>query len=134
MGVEQLALGRSIDPHIAIDLALVVVGDVELVDAVAVEVGEDGGVSNRVIAYYEQDDSQPPGAMLVDLANALGVTTDELLGVKTLKDKPDPKAARLVKRLQRIERLPPADRRTVLKFLDALLESKGLAGESSPQT
>ncbi len=98
------------------------------------ELGDASGVSNRVIAYYEKDGSQPPGAMLVDLANALGVTTDELLGVKARKHKTDPKAARLVKRLQRIERLPAADQRAVLKFLGALLESKGLTGENGAQT
>lgn len=98
------------------------------------ELGAAAGVSERVVAYYERDDAQPPGAMLVDLAKALGVTTDELLGVKALKEQPDPKAARLVKRLRRIERLPPADQRAVLKFLDALLESKGLVGDHGIQT
>ena len=35
------------------------------------ELGKAAGVSNRVIAYYEQDGAQPPGAMLVDVARAL---------------------------------------------------------------
>lgn len=92
------------------------------------ELGAAVGVSNRVIAYYEQDDAQPPGAMLVDLARALGVTTDEMLGVKPSKGLSDPKTARLVKRLRRIEELPAADQRAVLKVLDAMLESHGAAG------
>jgi transcriptional regulator with XRE-family HTH domain len=94
------------------------------------ELGAAVGVSNRVIAYYEQDDAQPPGAMLVDLARALGVTTDEMLGVKPAKGLSDPKTARLVKRLRRIEELPPADQRAVLKVLDAMLESRGAASAS----
>ena len=98
------------------------------------ELGKSAGVSKRVIVYYEKDDSQPPGAMLVDLARALDVTTDELLGMTPLKTKTSPKTARLVKRLQRIERLPPDDQRAVLKFLEALLESKGLVGDSNAQT
>jgi transcriptional regulator with XRE-family HTH domain len=48
------------------------------------EFGERVGVSNRDIAYYEAEDAQPPGALLVDLARALDVTTDELLGVEPL--------------------------------------------------
>ena len=80
------------------------------------ELGAAVGVSNRVIAYYEQDDAQPPGAMLVDLARVLAVTTDELLGAKPPKGLSDPKTARLVKRLRRIEELPPADQRAVPKF------------------
>ena len=90
------------------------------------ELGKAAGVSKRVIVYYEQDDAQPPGAMLADLARALKVTTDELLGIKPLETNTSPKSARLLKRLKRIEALPPSDQRAVLKFLDALLESRGL--------
>jgi hypothetical protein len=38
-------------------------------------------VSNRVVAYYESEGAQPPGSLVVDLALALEVTTDELLSV-----------------------------------------------------
>jgi transcriptional regulator with XRE-family HTH domain len=82
------------------------------------------GVSRRVIAYYEQEDSQPPGAMLVDLAKALRVSTDQLLGLKPSKDTTSPRAARLVKRLQKIAQLPASERRVVLKLVDGLLEKR----------
>lgn len=79
------------------------------------------GVSRRVIAYYEAESPQPPGALLADLARALTVSTDELLGVKPLASaQPAPKTARLLKRLQKVAELPPADQRTVLKLVDAL--------------
>lgn len=94
------------------------------------ELGDAVGVSNRVIAYYEQDDAQPPGALLVDLARALDVTTDELLGMKPLEETVPPRKARIRKRLRQVEELPPADRRAVLKFVDALVESRGLANSS----
>ena len=84
------------------------------------------GVPNRVIAYYESEDAQPPGALLVELAQALGVSTDELLGVEPLKDKVSAKKARIRKRLQRVEELPAADQRAVLKFVDALVQSRGI--------
>jgi transcriptional regulator with XRE-family HTH domain len=86
------------------------------------------GVSNRVIHYYEEEGRQPPGAILVDLARTLGVSTDELLGLKPVKAKTSPKAARLVKRLQRVADLPPEDQRAVLKFVDALVTSRGING------
>lgn len=82
------------------------------------------GVSRRVVAYYEAESAQPPGALLVDLARALRVSTDELLGVKAVSDKLSPKTARLLKRLQRIEELPPADQRAVLKLVDAMLDTR----------
>lgn len=44
------------------------------------ELGAAVGVSNRVIAYYEQDDAQPPGPLLAELARALKASTDETPG------------------------------------------------------
>jgi transcriptional regulator with XRE-family HTH domain len=86
------------------------------------ELGQAVGVSKRVITYYEQEDAQPPGAMLVELAQALRVSSDQLLGLKPPKDKTSPRTARLIKRLQKIEKLPPTDQRVVLKMVDGLLE------------
>lgn len=88
------------------------------------ELGRMAGVSQRVIAYYEQDNAQPPGALLVDLARALRISTDELLGLKPLRETATPRAARLLRRLQRVQALPPADQRAVLKVLDAFLASR----------
>ena len=94
------------------------------------ELGTAVGVSERVIAYYEQDGAQPPGAMLSELARTLRVSADELLGLKPVKDKTTPKTARLLKRLQRIELLSPADQRAVLKYLDTLVDSRGNNGSN----
>ena len=54
----------------------------------------------------------------------LKVSTDELLGVKPVAEKTSPKTARLLKRLRRVEELPPADQRAVLKLVDAMLETR----------
>ena len=89
------------------------------------ELGERVGVSQRVVAYYEADDAQPPGALLVELATALDVSADELLGIEPLKEKLPPKTARIRRRLQQVEELPTADQKAILKFVDALVESRG---------
>ena len=81
-------------------------------------------MSQRVVAYYEGEGGQPPGALLADLSRALKVTADELLGLKPATEKRSPKTARLLRRLRKIEELPAADQRTVLKLLDALHESR----------
>lgn len=88
------------------------------------ELGKAAGVSQRVIAYYETESTQPPGALLVDVARALKVSTEELFGATPGSAKLPPKTARLLKRLQRIEELPPADQRAVLKLVDAILETR----------
>ena len=85
--------------------------------------GEAVGVSKRVIAYYEADNAQPPGAMLVDLARTLRVSADELLGLAPLRDTPSPKVARLLKRVERLADLPDAEQRAVLKVVDGFLDS-----------
>ncbi len=88
------------------------------------ELGSKVGMTQRMMAYYEQEDSQPPGALLVDLAKTLDITSDELLGIKPAKPKASPKSARLLKRLQQVEKLPQSDQRAVLKFVDALVASR----------
>jgi transcriptional regulator with XRE-family HTH domain len=85
------------------------------------ELAEKVGVTQRVIAYYEKDGAQPPGPILADLASALKVSVDELLGRKPVKESVDPKTTRLMKRLKRVQELPLTDQRTALKILDALL-------------
>jgi transcriptional regulator with XRE-family HTH domain len=95
------------------------------------DLGKAVGVSNRVIAYYETESGQPPGAMLVDLARALRISSDELLGIKPIKDQLSPKTARLLKRLEKIDLLSPADQSAVLKFLDAFLASRTLRSKPS---
>jgi transcriptional regulator with XRE-family HTH domain len=95
------------------------------------ELGERVGVSQRMMAYYEQEDAQPPGALLVELAKALEVTTDELLGVEPLREKVSAQQARIRKRLRQVEELPPADQRTILKLVDALVVSREVEEGSS---
>jgi transcriptional regulator with XRE-family HTH domain len=94
------------------------------------QLGEKVGVSNRVIAYYETESDQPPGSLLVDLCVALKVSADELLGIKTPRERRDPKTARLINRLKRVAELPPAQQRAVLQHLDGLLAAQKSAKRS----
>jgi len=92
------------------------------------ELGAAVGLSNRMVAYYERHDAQPPGAVLARLADALRVSSDVLLGREPMKDGTSPKTARLLKRLKQVEELPPADQRTVLKLVTALVETRRRTG------
>lgn len=85
------------------------------------------GVSRRMIAYYERESTQPPGPLLGDLSHALGVKVEELLGLKPMKAKADPRSARLMNRLKKVEQLSAADQRTVLKLIDALVTTRAKA-------
>jgi hypothetical protein len=64
-----------------------------------------------------------PGPVLADLARALRVTTDELLGIEPVRDdvaSPAPRAHR------EVADLSPQDQRAVITFIEALLEKRGL--------
>jgi hypothetical protein len=55
----------------------------------------------------------------------LGVTSDELLGLKPVKVQDSPQKRRLWKRLQRIESLPERDQRAVVRLINSLVTSNG---------
>lgn len=92
------------------------------------ELGERLGVSQRVMTYYERQTERPPAALLPTLAQALGVSVDELLGIRAVPDKPAPRNTRLWRKLREVEKLAPGDRKAVLRFVDALLVRQKVAG------
>ncbi len=94
------------------------------------QLGDAVGVSNRVIAYYETESDQPPGALLVDLCKAMKVSADELLGIKTPKEPKNPKNARLMNRLRKVAELPATQQRAVLQHIDGLIAAQKVAKKS----
>lgn len=86
------------------------------------ELAEQAGLSRRMLAYYEGQSEHPPTTHLPSIARALGVTTDELLGLVAVKATARPKDSRLQRRMQEIEKLDAPDRRQVLQLLDAFIE------------
>jgi len=87
------------------------------------------GINQSRISEYEQGGLRLHGAMIVALSRILGASTDEILGLKKTKTQ-RPKRSRLARRLERIEELPSAERRAVLKILDSLLEKHGRNGRA----
>lgn len=68
----------------------------------------------------------------MDLAKALKVSADELLGLKSVKEKAALRKARSMKRLEKVEKLPAAQQRAVLKFVKALVASRRPASSDEP--
>ncbi|WP_295798706.1 helix-turn-helix transcriptional regulator [uncultured Microbulbifer sp.] len=89
------------------------------------ELAEEIGATRRVIAYYETESEHPPANLLVDLAQALKVSTDELLGVKPVKKVSQPDS-RLLRRMQQIEKLDAATKRQVIQVIDTFIENAKL--------
>ncbi len=86
------------------------------------ELAKELDVTQRMVSYYEGHSEYPPSALLPKLAILLGVTSDELLGIKKLKKskKPD---TRLQRRFQQIEKLPVKDKRQLVQVIDTYLKA-----------
>lgn len=86
------------------------------------ELAHELDVTQRMVSYYEGHSDYPPGALLLKLAPLLGVSADELLGIKPLKKAKQPDT-RLQRRLQQIEKLPAKDRRQLVQIIDTFLKA-----------
>ena len=76
------------------------------------------GLTLTAIAAYEVGRVHIADVTLVDIAKALNVSADELLGLKIKKSTLDDISLRLIKRMIIIEALPETNKKRVLKTLD----------------
>lgn len=92
------------------------------------QLADEIGASRRQIAYYETETGHPPASFLIDLARALNLTTDELLGLKATRRPAAPAkiSPRLERRLRQIERLDPKPKQQILATLDTLLTAEAI--------
>jgi transcriptional regulator with XRE-family HTH domain len=91
-----------------------------------VELAKSIGVSQRMLAYYERHAKRPPLEKLHSIANVLGISADELLGIKPVKKQPGaPKDAYLQRKLQQVTQLPKDDQKVIVTMIDALAAKKG---------
>jgi transcriptional regulator with XRE-family HTH domain len=88
-----------------------------------VELAQATSSTQRAISYYENHASFPPAPAVIALAKALGVSTDELLGVaerKSDRRETDPENQRLWKKFRQVGGLPERDQRAVIRLINSL--------------
>jgi transcriptional regulator with XRE-family HTH domain len=90
------------------------------------ELAEELGISQRMVAYYEGQTEHAPAALLPAIAKALRVTTDELLGVASMRKASRPSNSRLQRRMQQIEKLDARTKRQVMQLLDTFIANQKL--------
>ena len=96
------------------------------------ELASELAISQRMVAYYEGETDSPPAGILPDLARVLGVSTDQLLGVKPVRSRTKkPQDTRLWRRFKQVEKLPAKERRQLLQLIDAFLEREKLRGNGA---
>jgi len=83
------------------------------------------GISQRMVAYYESQSDRPPAHLLPALAGALGITTDQLLGMDPVSSRKRPKNTRLMRKLAQVEKLPPKARQAVIEHIEGLIARYG---------
>jgi len=82
------------------------------------------GTTQRAISYYETEAGFPPAPAVIGLAQALNVTTDELLGVRPPRVErvnDDSEARRMWKRFQLVSTLPERDRKAIIRLVNSLI-------------
>ncbi len=86
------------------------------------ELAEKMGTIQRLISDYERDKLRPHPEMLISFALVLEVSADELLGIKVSKKEGKKPQLRITQRIKKIEELPPAQQKTLLKTIDTFLK------------
>jgi transcriptional regulator with XRE-family HTH domain len=80
------------------------------------------GSSQRAISHYETVAEYPPASVVVALADALRVSTDELLGKKRRPaPKEPPETRRLWRQFRQVMSLPEKDRRAIVRMINSLV-------------
>ncbi len=97
------------------------------------QLADEIGASRRQIAYYEAESEHPPSNLLIDLARALAVSTDELLGVHAGRKAAKPTVStRLERRLKLIERMPAKPKQQLLGLIDTFIAAEQLRQGTKP--
>jgi transcriptional regulator with XRE-family HTH domain len=82
------------------------------------DLGNEVGTSGAIIGRYERNEITPSVEVALNIANALEVSLDYLVGSTsaTVKDK------KMVYRLELLEKISKEDKETILKVVDSLLK------------
>lgn len=84
------------------------------------------GITQRMVAYYEAPEAHAPAHLLPQMADALGVSVDVLLGTKPPKRVKQLATNRLERRLLEIDRLDSKAKRQIVQLLDTFIEHEKL--------
>jgi transcriptional regulator with XRE-family HTH domain len=84
------------------------------------------GITQRMVAYYEVPNAQPPAHLLPQMAHVLGVGADVLLGMAQQRKVKRLATNSLERRMRAIEKLDPAAKQQITQLLDTFIEREQL--------
>ncbi len=82
------------------------------------------GIAQQTYAHYEVGRARMPVSLMPEVAALFGVGADELLGLKNGIGKRGPTPL-LQKQIERLNSLPKAQQKVVMKMLDGVLSQSG---------
>ena len=91
-----------------------------------VEFAAEVGITQRMVAYYEAPNAQPPAHLLPQMAQVLGVGVDVMLGMTQPRKVKRLATNSLERRMLAIEKLDPKAKRQITQFLDTFIEREKL--------
>ncbi len=80
------------------------------------------GLSQPMVSDYERGELRLHGELIVEITTLLGISADQLLGIKATSQKNGEfKNRRLSRRLQAIDQLPKRDQDALFRTIDAFI-------------
>jgi transcriptional regulator with XRE-family HTH domain len=91
-------------------------------DFTQAELAEQVGINKQNISRYESGKSEPRKSTLQKLADALEVSTDELLGLREASaDNQVPQDPRLLNLLNEVDQLPAKDKEALIRLMNIVV-------------
>jgi transcriptional regulator with XRE-family HTH domain len=87
-----------------------------------VELAKKMDIVQVLISDYERDKLRPYHEMIARFAKALEVSADELLGLAPKKNGNNGASLKLIRRMKKIEALPAAQQKILLRTIDTFLK------------
>ena len=79
-------------------------------------------IPQRTLSFYETEAENLPSGLVPALAQALGVTVDDILGISSGRSAKRGPKSKLERQLDAVRRLPRGEQDFVSKFLDNVLQ------------
>jgi len=81
------------------------------------------GISRKQVSDYERGVANLNHEMVIRFSLALGVTSDELLGLKQVTSEENAIPLRFTRRMRELQALPEDKKKVILKLLDELIRA-----------
>ena len=88
------------------------------------ELAEKIGINSTLISDYERGKLRLFDENIVKIAEALNITTDTLLGLNQENQVSENVSLRMMKRIRKIENLPPFKQKTLLQIIDGYVKGE----------